>query len=268
MMRVRRFVALTGAGCSTESGIPDYRGPETARRARNPIRFKDFIHDRRGQQRYWARSFRGWPRIADASPNRGHLALAALERSGHLLGVITQNVDRLHARARSRQVIELHGALADVRCLNCGALEPRQALQERLASMNPNFDAAHKGFAPDGDADVQDTENFLVADCLRCGGALKPDVVFFGEAVPQERVAAARALVEQADGLLVVGTSLTVYSGFRFVRQAHRAGQPIAVLNIGPTRGDALADLKVEGSSGPTLATLFRELAGDGQSTS
>ncbi|MCB9796850.1 MAG: NAD-dependent deacetylase, partial [Alphaproteobacteria bacterium] len=185
LLRGRRVLALTGAGCSTESGIPDYRGPETARRARNPIRFQDFVKSPEGRQRYWARSFVGWPRIAEARPNAGHRALAALEQRGLLSGLITQNVDRLHQAAGSRAVIELHGALAEVICLGCGRLSKRADLQARLAALNPGFGRRDAEAAPDGDADLIEVTDFQVAGCGQCGGDLKPHVVFFGENVPR-----------------------------------------------------------------------------------
>jgi NAD-dependent SIR2 family protein deacetylase len=263
-MRGRRVAALTGAGCSTESGIPDYRGPETRRRARDPIRFQQFVGDPSWRRRYWARSYVGWQRVAAARPNPGHEALAALERAGHLLGLVTQNVDGLHGAAGSRRVIELHGRLADVRCLGCGRVEARTDLQARLSALNPGWAGVAEGHAPDGDAELDASAyaGFHPADCAACGGALKPDVVFFGEGVPRERVEAARALVDEADGLLVIGTSLAVFSGLRFVRQAHAAGRPVAIVNLGETRGDPLASLRVEGRSGELLPRVAAALLG------
>lgn len=255
----KRVCVLTGAGCSTESGIPDYRGPETARRARNPIRFEQFVSDAAWRRRYWARSSVGWLRMASARPNPAHLALARLEAAGTVNGILTQNVDGLHTRAGSRRVIELHGSMERVVCLSCGAREPRANLQIRLERANPGWrpaDAGGLGIAPDGDADVDDTDGFVPVDCLRCGGALKPDVVFFGESVPRERVGAARAMQAAADVLLVVGSSLTVFSGYRFVKYAHAAGQPVAIVNLGPTRGDALATVCVEARAGELLPRL------------
>jgi NAD-dependent SIR2 family protein deacetylase len=258
LLRGRRFAVLTGAGISTESGIPDYRGPETRRRARNPIRFSDYVSDPRGRARYWARSLLGWPRFSAARPNAGHLALAALERKGRVAGVITQNVDRLHHAAGSESVVELHGALAEVRCLDCGLFESRTALQERLVALNPGLLGARAALAPDGDADLPDAAlaGFRVPGCLACAGTLKPDVVFFGESVRPERVAESFALVDGADALLVVGTSLAVFSGFRFVKRAHERGIPIAVLNLGETRADALSTVRVHGKAGPVLSEL------------
>jgi NAD-dependent deacetylase sirtuin 4 len=258
-LRGRRAAVLTGAGVSTESGIPDYRGPETARRARSPMRFSDFVGSPEARARYWARSVAGWPRIAEAAPNAGHRAIAALEAAGLAVGVITQNVDRLHHRAGSRRVIELHGSLHEVRCLACGAVEARTKLQERLLRVNPG--ARVGPAAPDGDADVADAgRGFRVLGCLGCGGPLKPDVVFFGENVPRARVDAAFATVDDADALLVVGTSLTVFSGFRFVKRAAALGRPIVVVNLGPTRGDPLATARIDAPAGEVLPALARAL--------
>jgi NAD-dependent SIR2 family protein deacetylase len=262
LLRDRRIVALTGAGISTESGIPDYRGPETRRRARNPIRFREYIASDDGRARYWARSLVGWPRLARAAPNAAHRALAELERDGHLLGVITQNVDRLHQGAGSRSVVELHGALAEVYCLACGRTEPRAALQARLEAANPHLRDAHAALAPDGDADLPDAllEGFQVMDCETCGGPLKPSVVFFGESVAPAVVKSAYALLDAAEALLVAGTSLAVYSGLRFVRRARELGLPVALVNLGETRGDALADVRISASTGSALPALARLL--------
>lgn len=250
----RRVVALTGAGCSTASGIPDYRSPSA--KPRNPVQYRAFVDDPRARQRFWARSLVGWPRFAAARPNAAHVALAALEATGALAGIVTQNVDRLHHAAGSRAVIELHGALAEVVCLACGALEPRDALQARLAALNPGFGAG-ADLAPDGDAELEDTASFHVAACLACGGVLKPRVVFFGEGVPAPVVQAAFAMVDAAEVLLVAGTSLTVWSGYRFVRRAAERGVPVAIVNLGPTRGDALATLKVEAPVHEALPALL-----------
>ncbi|WP_338046781.1 NAD-dependent protein deacetylase [Polyangium spumosum] len=258
----RRAVALAGAGMSTESGIPDYRGPETARRARNPIQARAFIHDPAARARYWARSMNGWPRIAAARPNPAHVALAALERAGRLAGTITQNVDGLHQAAGSERVIELHGALARVRCLGCGVIEPRASLQERLIAENPSFYQWGTALAPDGDADLEHDAfaDFHVPACLGCGGTLKPDVVFFGENVPAPVTEAAWALFDEAEVLLVVGSSLTVYSGYRFVRRASERGVPVAIVNLGPTRGDAHAAVRVDARLGELLPRLASTL--------
>ncbi len=248
-----RVAVLTGAGISTDSGIPDYRGPTTRERVRQPMQHKTFVEDAEARRRYWARSLVGWPRIRDARPNGGHEALAALERAGRLTGVITQNVDGLHQRAGSQRVIELHGALADVTCLGCGALEPRDTLQARLLHLNPYAARAAPVHAPDGDADVADLASFVVPGCLACEGVLKPDVVFFGGSVPRPRVEDAYALVDASDALLVVGSSLAVFSGLRFVRRAHAAKKPIVIVNRGPTRGDPFATAKLEDSATDTL---------------
>ncbi len=259
LLRGRRIVALTGAGLSTDSGIPDYRGPGTLARARNPIQFRAFVEDPAARQRYWARSMSGWPRISAAAPNDGHRALVKLERLGIVSGVITQNVDRLHREAGARRVVELHGALADVVCLGCGAREDRAVLQERLSAANPGFVASGE-IAPDGDAELTAVDGFRVADCVICGGVLKPDVVFFGENVPKARVEAAYAMVDEASALLVVGTSLTVFSGFRFVRRAADTGRPVAIVTIGPTRGDPYATVRLHAALGDVLPELAVEL--------
>ena len=251
----RRALALTGAGCSTDSGIPDYRGPHTRHVPRNPLMYRAFVDDPATRRRYWARSMAGWPRFRAASPNAAHMALAALERDGALTGVITQNVDRLHDRAGSRAVVELHGALAEVVCLGCGALEDRDAVQHRLIASNPSFDL-DAPIAPDGDAEVGDAAAFRVPCCLACGGVLKPRVVFFGENVPRATVEASTAMIDQAEALLVAGTSLTVWSGYRFVRRAAERGIPIAIVNLGPTRADSLATLRVDAGVGETLGAL------------
>jgi len=260
----RRIAVLTGAGCSTESGIPDYRGPETRRRARNPIRFNEFVKSPEGRRRYWARAFVGWEKFANKAPNPAHHALAEMERAGLLTGLITQNVDRLHHAAGSEDVVELHGALADVRCLGCGAVELRVDLQRRLGERNPGWSSLRAEMAPDGDAELpmELVERFVVADCEACGGPLKPDVVFFGEGVPRERVERAYRAADAADALLVVGSSLAVFSGFRFVRRAADRGQRIAIVNLGESRGDPYADVLVEGRAGTILPALAEALAG------
>src|SRR5215831_1108989 len=232
LARGRRLVVLTGAGCSTESGIPDYRGVDTPPRARPPLQHREFVGRAEARQRYWARSVLGWPRFAAARPNAGHAALAALEDAGHVVGLITQNVDGLHQQSGSREVVELHGALARVRCLTCGARSSRDELQARLLELNPGWSDHPVVLAPDGDVDLPDDRvaGFAVAACA-CGGALSPDVVFFGGSVPRPTVAAAWALFDRADLLLVVGSSLTVFSGYRFVLGAVERGVPVAILN-------------------------------------
>lgn len=257
LCRGRRILALTGAGCSTESGIPDYRGEGTRARARNPMRFDVYLADPHARARYWARSVLGWPSFCAARPNRGHEALARLEQARLVRAVITQNVDRLHHAAGSREVVELHGALAEVRCLACGSIEPRTDLQARLLALNPGWLAHEATIAPDGDADLDIAPtNFRVADCLACGGPLKPNVVFFGEQVPVAIVERAYALVDEAELLLVLGSSLAVFSGLRFVKRAAARGLPIAIVNLGPTRGDPLATIKLEAPLGELLPRL------------
>ena len=264
LLRGRRFVALTGAGLSTESGIPDYRGPTTRHLPRRPIQHREFVERPEARRRYWARSTIGFPRFAEAEPNPGHHALARLEHAGLLAGVITQNVDRLHHRAGSRHVIELHGSLAEVVCLGCGAREARLALQERLLERNPWCRRRVAELRPDGDValDDEDVRGFVVVPCDRCGGDLMPDVVFFGGSVPRDRVEAAYALVEGAEALLVLGTSLAVYSGLRFPRRAKERGLPVALVNLGETRGDPLCDLRVEARTGEILPALADALIG------
>lgn len=263
LLRGRRVLALTGAGISTESGIPDYRGP--GRAPRNPIQHREFMRSDVVRRRYWARAFFGHERFSRAQPNDGHRALATLERRGPVVGVVTQNVDGLHQQAGSEQVIELHGALRRVRCLDCTLIEPREALQERLRELNPGHESAFAAApAPDGDADLpaEAEAAFRVAGCLRCGGLLKPDVVFFGDNVERSLVDQAFAWVEASEVLLVLGSSLTVFSGFRFVRRARELGRTVVIVNRGETRGDALADLCVDERLGQLLPTLALALCG------
>lgn len=262
-LRGRRVVALTGAGCSTESGIPDYRGVDTPPRTRASIQHREFVDRAEARRRYWARSLLGWPRLAAARPNAGHRALAALEEIGVVAGLITQNVDGLHARAGSRAVVELHGALARVRCLGCTAITSRDELQERLLDANPAWRASDVPVAPDGDAELPDDRvaGFAVVACRACGGVLMPDVVFFGGSVPRATLDAAWATFERAEVLLVVGSSLAVFSGYRFVRRAAERGIPVAILNRGPTRGDPHAQLRVDARAGEALPALVRYFA-------
>jgi NAD-dependent SIR2 family protein deacetylase len=251
----RRLLALTGAGLSTDSGIPDYRGPSSV--PRSPMTYSEFRSGPGAQQRYWARSHVGWQHLHRAAPNDGHRALAALERSGRLTALITQNVDGLHEAAGSRQVVDLHGRISAVICLDCRERSDREHLHERLSAANPGFgQGAAPDVAPDGDAVVTGIEEFQLVACESCGGVLKPDVVFFGENVPAERVDLCYALVEEAEALLVAGSSLTVMSGLRFVRAAHRRGIPIAIVNRGRTRGDDLATLRVDRGCSPALTHL------------
>jgi len=257
----RRIVALVGAGLSTDSGIPDYRG--AGRPPRTPLQHRDFLASAATRRRYWARSFLGWPRVSAAAPNQGHRAIAALEEAGRLGGVITQNVDGLHQRAGSRRVVELHGALARVRCLGCGAVESRADSQERLAALNAGWRGAADAIAPDGDADLDAAAlaGFVVADCLACGGILKPDVVFFGDNVARPVLDEAWRLFDEAELLLVLGSSLTVWSGYRFVRRAAERGVPVAIVNLGPTRGDPLATVRLDAALGTVLPELATALA-------
>ncbi len=251
-------VILSGAGLSTESGIPDYRGPTGLARRAEPMTYQAFTGAPAARQRYWARSHLGWQHIARAAPNQGHQAVAELQRRGLLSGIITQNVDGLHQQAGARDVIELHGSLSRVICLGCGERTPRIELDQRLRAANPAWDAQAGQVNPDGDAVLDDgaTGQFRVVDCLRCTGALKPDVIFFGENVPPGRVADCYALVSAARAVLVLGSSLTVMSGYRFVRHAAKLGIPVAIINQGATRGDAQATLVLDAPLGPTLTAL------------
>jgi NAD-dependent SIR2 family protein deacetylase len=257
----RRVFALTGAGCSTESGIPDYRDERGEWKRRPPVMIQAFRSEAATYQRYWARACAGWPRFTAAMPGAAHRAFAAWEASGTLARLVTQNVDGLHQRAGSRAVIDLHGRLDDVVCLGCAARTSRVALQAAMAEANPGWLAAAIA-APDGDADIEAAAvaAFVAPRCERCGGLLKPDVVFFGENVPAGRVEAARDALAHADALLVAGSSLMVYSGFRFARLAHDAGLPIAIVNRGRTRADDLADLKIEGDVGAVLSEAIAAL--------
>ena len=260
----RRVVVLTGAGCSTESGIPDYRGPDTPPRSRPPIQHREFVDRGEMRRRYWARSTLGWARFSSAQPNAAHAALAALEHRGAIAGLITQNVDGLHGAAGSRTVVELHGALARVRCLACDALATRDALQARLLAANPGWLDRARGvvLAPDGDSDLPDelVAGFTVVACDACAGTLMPDVVFFGGSVPRATLDAAWSLFDRAEVLLVVGSSLTVFSGYRFVRRAAERGVPVGILNRGPTRGDDYAQVRVDARAGLALPELARAL--------
>jgi NAD-dependent protein deacetylase/lipoamidase sirtuin 4 len=266
LMRGRRVLVLSGAGVSTESGIPDYRGPGSAARKAPPMYYRQFVGDPAARARYWARSAVGWPRVSQARPNAGHAALAEMERSGAVMAVVTQNVDRLHQAAGSSRVVELHGALSEVVCLECGAREERGGLQERLLELNPGWareQYLHAVSAPDGDAQVEVPADgsFRVPACVRCSGVLKPDVVFFGESVPRRKVEEALALLAEAEVLLAVGTSLAVYSGYRFAVQASQDSKPVAIVNRGPCRADPLAAVRVEAALGdalPRLAGMLR----------
>ncbi|MCW2131819.1 NAD-dependent protein deacetylase [Arthrobacter sp. VKM Ac-2550] len=260
-MAGRPLAVLTGAGLSTDSGIPDYRGPDSV--PRSPMTYQQFVSDELLRRRYWARNHVGWRHMHRAEPNAGHLALAALEHAGMMTGLITQNVDRLHEDAGSINVIDLHGRFDKVICLQCRRVIDRSGLADRLEALNPGWpdSSADPGdVAPDADADVGDTANFVIADCEVCGGMLKPDFVYFGENVPKDRVAAAYAMVDRAEALLVAGSSLTVMSGLRFVRHAAKTGKPVVIINRGSTRGDELATVKLEASLSESLKTLAAEL--------
>jgi NAD-dependent SIR2 family protein deacetylase len=250
----RRWLVLTGAGVSTDSGIPDYRGPGSP--VRTPMTIARFRSGHRAQQHYWARSYLGWSSMGTASPNATHRILSDLESDGRLSGLITQNVDGLHGAAGHRDVVELHGRIDQVVCLDCDARTGRGLLQQRLAALNRGFTPARVRLLPDGDVDLEDTADFVVAGCELCGGVLKPDVVFFGENVPVKRVARCGRLVEDAEALVVLGSSLHVFSGRRFVKQAHARGIPVVIVNRGETRADALATVKIDAGCAETLAAL------------
>ncbi|MFQ6398150.1 Sir2 family NAD-dependent protein deacetylase [Nocardia sp. KC 131] len=262
----RRVAVLTGAGVSTDSGIPDYRGPTSP--ARNPMTYQQFVGDPVFRQRYWARNHIGWRAMDASRPNAGHRALARLETLGIVTGLITQNVDLLHTKAGHRRVIDLHGTYARVRCLGCAALISRMRLAERLEAANLGFAADAKAsgveVAPDADAVITDTDNFRMVDCERCGGMLKPDIVYFGENVPRDRVAAAFDLVDDAEVLLVAGSSLTVMSGLRFVRHASKHARSVVIINRGKTRGDEFAALTIDAGCSATLTRLTDTLAAVG----
>ncbi|MEM8599376.1 MAG: NAD-dependent protein deacetylase [Bacteroidota bacterium] len=271
LLRPRRIAVLVGAGLSTDSGIPDYRGPGTRHRRRSPIQYDDFVRSAAARQRYWARASRGWPRVASAQPNAGHRALARLDAAGRLAGTITQNVDGLDRAARVLEggsayapVIDLHGRLADVVCLACERAYPRADVQQWIADLNPGHLEPFEAdlLAPDGDFELDEAAvaRFVPPTCPVCTGPLKPDVVFFGESVPKPRVAEARALVAEADALLVVGSSLAVYSGYRFVRQADKAGTPVAIVTLGATRGHRHAAVAVDAPLGDVLPALAARL--------
>ena len=256
-------VVLTGAGCSTESGIPDYRGAGRPARPSSPIQHGAFLGDPMVRRRYWARATLGWERFSQARPNRAHRALAALERTGAVVGVITQNVDRLHQAAGSARVVELHGALADVICLDCGVREDRAELQTRLVGANPGWLDLAAGSNPDGDADLPAAHvaDFRMVECRACGGTLKPEVVFFGGSVAQPVLASAWELFGEATALLVVGSSLAVFSGFRFARRAAELGLRMAVVNLGPTRADPLGPCaRVHAPAGEVLSLVAERL--------
>jgi NAD-dependent SIR2 family protein deacetylase len=253
---------LTGAGCSTDSGIPDYRDAVGKWKHSQPVLYQDFVGKEAARRRYWARSMVGWPRFARAYPNCAHHALARLEHAGHVHQVVTQNVDGLHQRAGSRRVIDLHGRLDTVQCLQCGIRIARAGFQAALEAANPRCGSERAVVAPDGDAHLEDQHAaaLQVPACAACGGMLKPAVVFFGEAVPAARVQRAMERLREAGTLLVVGSSLMVFSGYRFVRAAVRAGKPVVAINHGHTRADGELTLKIERPCGPTLQALTDRL--------
>jgi len=258
MARYRRLFVLTGAGCSTDSGIPDYRDANGDWKRSPPVSFQAFMGSAAMRQRYWARSYVGWPRFQRAGPNGAHDALARLEQQDRLELLVTQNVDGLHQAAGSVQVIDLHGRLDRVRCTDCDSLESREELQAELTVRNAHWSKLQAQSAPDGDADLEELsfQEFVVPMCARCGGVLKPDVVFLGESVPRHRVDAAMQALERADAVLVVGSSLMMYSGYRFVRAAARSGKAIAAVNLGRTRADDLLTLKVSEPCAQALAAV------------
>ena len=263
LLERRRVLTLTGAGISTESGIPDYRGPDGKRRV-TPMQYAEFVGSSPARQRYWARSYVGWQRFNLARPNAGHEAVADLQRAGTLGSVITQNVDGLHQAAGATDVTELHGSLARVVCLTCGDRSSRWDLDERMRATNPSFEVTSNEIRPDGDIALNelDVADFVVPRCLVCRqDTLKPDVVFFGESVPKPLVEHCFRLTEEAEVLLVLGSSLKVMSGYRFVRRAAARGIPVVIITRGSTRGDGEATLQLDASLGRTLTDLVRLLA-------
>jgi NAD-dependent SIR2 family protein deacetylase len=257
--RYERLFVLTGAGVSTASGIPDYRDGEGAWKRTPPVTYQAFVGDRTVYRRYWARSFVGWPIFSRAEPNLAHRALAAWPNAERMTGLVTQNVDGLHQSAGSERVIDLHGRLDNVVCLSCGASQQRTALQTRMREANADWRSGEAASAPDGDADIDAASiaDFVPPFCATCAGMLKPNVVFFGENVPRARYAQALEALHAADAVLVVGSSLMVYSGFRFARMAHERDMPLAILNRGKTRADDLATLKLDADCGETLAAAL-----------
>jgi NAD-dependent SIR2 family protein deacetylase len=259
--RYPNLFVLTGAGISTDSGIPDYRDGEGAWKRKQPVQHQDFMSQPELRQRYWGRSLIGWPVIRNARPNPAHFQVAELESRGLASLVVTQNVDRLHQLAGNRRVVDLHGRADQVICMSCDYRCDRDEVHERCSALNPGFRRFDATTAPDGDADLEvDFGAFQVADCPRCDGILKPDVVFFGDYVPRQRVTSATEALKASDGLLVIGSSLMVYSGLRFCRYAHEWGKPIATLNLGRTRADPLVDLKLNARIGETLQAALAQL--------
>jgi NAD-dependent SIR2 family protein deacetylase len=252
----KSILVLTGAGVSTESGIPDYRGE--GKTERHPMTFDVFMGTEAARARYWARSYVGWSVIANAKPNASHFALAQAESLGRISHIITQNVDSLHQQAGSKKVTELHGRLDKVICMTCRALIDRLRMDDLIEDLNPTIrkDLSVE-FTPDGDAEVEAASDFRIPPCKGCGGILKPDVVFFGESVPTERVASTMEQLERAEALLVAGSSLTVNSGMRFARAANKAGKPIVIVNVGPTKADEIALAKIEAPTSVALEELL-----------
>ncbi|MFE8072536.1 NAD-dependent protein deacetylase [Marinobacteraceae bacterium S3BR75-40.1] len=256
-----RLFVLTGAGVSTDSGIPDYRDTNGAWKRKQPVQHDAFMGSEAVRQRYWGRSLIGWPVVRNARPNPAHRALAELEKLTPMSRLVTQNVDRLHQQAGSQRVVDLHGRADQVICMDCGYRCARDAVHERCAELNPGFSQLSATSAPDGDADLDvDFGRFRIANCPHCDGILKPDVVFFGDFVPNQRVMSAREALEKSDALLVVGSSLMVYSGFRFCRYARDWGLPIATLNRGRTRADEFVSLKLDAAIGDTLTDMLERL--------
>jgi NAD-dependent SIR2 family protein deacetylase len=264
--RHERLFILTGAGCSTPSGIPDYRDAEGHWKRAQPVTYQAFMGEEKTRRRYWARSLIGWRLMRQAEPNDAHRALAALEARGGAELLLTQNVDRLHQTAGSERVIDLHGRIDRVRCMGCEARSPRDELQDELSARNADWLDLDAAEAPDGDADLEgaDFSSFVIPPCRRCGGMLKPDVVFFGENVPRDRVDAAFRHLDEADAMLIVGSSLMVYSGFRFVERAVSLGKPVAAINLGRTRAEALLALKTEQPCESALSFLLGPRAASG----
>jgi NAD-dependent SIR2 family protein deacetylase len=257
-------LVLSGAGLSTDSGIPDYRGATGSLRRHTPMTWQTFTRDPRGRHRYWARSHVGWRQIDQARPNDGHRSVALLQAAGAVGGVITQNVDGLHQAGGARDVVELHGGLDRTVCLHCGDRASRAELDARLRAVNPSFGPHTEELNPDGDVELSDDvlDGFVMVDCLACGsGPLKPDVVFFGETVPRDRVDGCFSRLEESGALLVLGSSLTVMSGYRFVLRAAKLGIPVGIVNVGPTRGDGKADVRVDAPLGVVLPELAARLA-------
>lgn len=260
LLRGRTVVVLTGAGVSTDSGIPDYRGEGAP--VRTPMTFDHFLADENGRRRYWAGSHLGWRHFSAAQPNAGHRALAQLELAGVVNGIVTQNVDGLHLRAGSRRVVDIHGSMDRVRCLHCGQTFARADIADRMARENPWLDAPDGVVLnPDGDVTVEDSDRMIVPDCTVCGGILKPEVVFFGEFVPVEKFDEARSLVRGADALVIAGSSLAVNSGIRLLDQATKRKMPVVIVNRGVTKGDSRASLKIDAGTSEVLVALRDRLA-------